>query len=262
MTLSAIRRVRVRWGIAVSIALVAGVLGACSGSSSHARSPVSATLLSSPAPPVTSTATPGPSKTPTPTKPKTTPKPKPKTTPVHHAPTPASHPAPKPTPTKVAGPPPSGGVTAVGDSVLVDATPSLQATIPGINIDAAVSRQVDEGLSLLQSMRSSGRLGGSVVFALGTNGTFSSDAFSQLVQLTSGRHLVVVTAHCGHCSWVIPDNSMIHSRCNSSTHCTIADWYSLAEAHPSWFADAPDGVHMPQGGAGAQAYARMVAQAL
>lgn len=162
----------------------------------------------------------------------------------------------------MAGPPPSGGVTAIGDSVLVDATPSLQSTIPGIYVDAAVSRQVSDGLSLLQSMRASGRLGGSVVFALGTNGTFSSDAFDELVQLTSGRHLVVVTAHCGHCSWVIPDNSMLRSRCTAAAHCTLADWYKLAEANPNWFADAPDGVHMPQGGAGAQAYARLVAAAL
>jgi hypothetical protein len=162
----------------------------------------------------------------------------------------------------VAAPPAAPGVTAVGDSVLVDATSSLQATIPGIVVDAAVSRQVSDGLGLLQSMRASGRLGGSVVFALGTNGTFSSSDFDQLVQLTSGRHLVVVTAHCGHCSWVVPDNSMIRGRCSAATHCTVADWYRLAEANPGGFADAPDGVHMASGGAGAQAYARMVAAAL
>ena len=261
MTLPAVRGVRFRWGIALLITVVAGVIGACSSSTAAERSPVSATRLSSPAPPSavggsTTTATPTPTRTATTSRPKPRPKP----------PTPSPKPRPpsakKPAPTKVAAPPSAPGVTAVGDSVLVDATSSLQATIPGIVVDAAVSRQVSDGLSLLQSMRASGRLGGSVVFALGTNGTFSSDEFDQLVQLTTGRHLVVVTAHCGHCSWVVPDNSMIRSRCTAAVHCTVADWYALAEANPGWFADAPDGVHMPVGGTGAQAYARMVANAL
>ena len=109
---------------------------------------------------------------------------------------------------------------------------------------------------------STGQLGRSVVFALSTNGTFTASTFAQLAQITPGRHLVVVTAHCGHCSWVPPNNAMIRANCNAATHCTVADWYALAQANPGWFADAPDGVHMPIGGAGGQAYAVMVRQAL
>ena len=145
---------------------------------------------------------------------------------------------------------------------MIDATPSLEQAIPGIAVDATVSRQVDQGVALVSSLRAAGRLGRSVVFGLGTNGTFRQSSFIQLAQLTNGRQLVVITAHCGHCSWISSNNAMIHANCNASTHCTIADWYTVAQANPGWFADAPDGVHMPIGGAGAQAYARVVTQAL
>jgi hypothetical protein len=145
---------------------------------------------------------------------------------------------------------------------MIDATPNLQVVIPGIVVNAAVSRYADEGVALVAQLRSTGQLGRSVVFALSTNGTFTSSTFAQLAQITQGRHLVMVTAHCGHCSWVLPNNAMIRTNCTAATHCTVADWYALAQANPGWFADAPDGVHMPIGGAGGQAYAVLVRQAL
>jgi hypothetical protein len=156
----------------------------------------------------------------------------------------------------------AGGVTVIGDSVTVDATPSLEAAIPNVTVNADVGRQVDTGVGIAQGLASAGRLGGALVVALGTNGTFSQSSFAELVSLTAGKRLVIVTAHCGHCGWIQSNNSMIESSCNASTHCTVADWYTLAENNPSWFVDAPDDIHMPVGGAGAQAFAALVAQAL
>ncbi len=145
---------------------------------------------------------------------------------------------------------------------MVDATPNLQAAVPGIAVDAAVGRQVGQGVALVAQLRSARTLGKSVVFALGTNGTFSQSSFAQLVQLTAGDHLIVVTAHCGHCSWTNSNNAMVRANCSPATHCTVADWYGLAQSHLNWFVDAPDGVHMPIGGAGAAGYAAMVHHAL
>jgi hypothetical protein len=153
-------------------------------------------------------------------------------------------------------------VTAIGDSVMIDATPNLQAVIPGIVVNAAVSRYADEGVAIVAQLLATGQLGRSVVFALSTNGTFTLPTFAKLVQLTQGRHLVVVTAHCGYCSWVASNNAMIWGNCSTATHCTVGDWYTLAQEHPTWFADEPAGVHMPIGGLGGQAYAVMVRQAL
>ena len=76
---------------------------------------------------------------------------------------------PPPTPSKVPAPPGCsagfvcGHVTAIGDSVMLDAQPSLQADIPGIDVEAAVSRQWDDGVVLAQEMKAAGTLGSIVV---------------------------------------------------------------------------------------------------
>jgi hypothetical protein len=154
----------------------------------------------------------------------------------------------------------AGGVDALGDSVMVDAAPALAALIPGIHVDAGVSRQVGDGLSILASWVRSGQLRGNLVWHLGTNGTFSSGALDQVLQLAGGRHVVVLTDHCGYCSWVPGNNAVIHAGCTAARNCTVADWDALADANPQWFGG--DGVHMPIGGAGAQAYARLVLASL
>lgn len=157
---------------------------------------------------------------------------------------------------------PAGGVTAIGDSVMLDAGPSLEAAIPAIAVDAAVGRQVSQGIALIAQLNAAGGLRKSVVFALGTNGTFSESEFDHLVQLTTGRHLIVVTVHCGHCGWTNTNNAMIRANCGLATHCSVADWYPLAQEHPAWFVDGADGVHMPVGGIGTETYAAMVIRAL
>jgi hypothetical protein len=160
---------------------------------------------------------------------------------VHTAPTLSSRTAPR--------------VTAIGDSVTLDAAPNLRAH--GITVDAAVSQQVPSGISEIRRLAHDGRLGHTVVFALGTNGTFDKTEFHQVIHAVHGRHLVVVTAHCPYCSWTASNNAMIHHHCTRSVHCTIADWDTTADHHPNWFTG--DGVHMPIGGTGARHYATLIA---
>ena len=143
---------------------------------------------------------------------------------------------------------------------MIDAAPSLRAVIPGITVDAAVSRQAADGVAEMRSLAASGRLGHAVVFHLGTNGTFSADELSQVLGIAAGRPVVVLTSYCPHCDWIAGNNAMIKANCLKSRHCTVADWSALAGAHPEWFGS--DGVHMAIGGPGAQAYARLVAASL
>jgi hypothetical protein len=156
--------------------------------------------------------------------------------------------------------PPPGGVTAIGDSVMLDAAPNLQSLIPGIAIDAAVNRHVYQGIAEMQTLAASGSLGASVVIALGTNGSFTAGNLDEFVALAGGRHLVLLTNHCPSCWWVLANNAVIESGCTAARRCTVADWNALADANPGWF--GPDGIHMPSGGAGGQAYAELVTQAL
>lgn len=146
---------------------------------------------------------------------------------------------------------------AIGDSVMIDAQPNLYKDIPHINVNADVSRQVSTGVSVVQQQRAAGTLADTTIFGLGTNGTFSSSALSELISLTAGHHLIVITSHCPYCSWTNSNNAMIHQLCTPANHCAIADFQAQAEQHPEWFVG--DGVHMAVGGTGAAAYAQIVA---
>lgn len=143
---------------------------------------------------------------------------------------------------------------------MLDAAPNLRGLIPGIDVDAAVSRHVYQGIVEMQSLAASGTLGANLVVALGTNGTFSSGELDQIVSIAAGRHLVMVTNHCPYCSWVAGNNAVIEAGCTADRNCTVADWNTLADENPDWFGG--DGVHMAIGGAGGQAYAELIARSL
>jgi hypothetical protein len=201
----------------------------------------------------------------------TSPKPRPKST--THAVKTTPKPSPTPTRTKkkkqhhsssapvAAAPPPvhvnSSGIYAIGDSVMVDAQPSLRNLIDGIHIDAAVSRQAGAGMPLARGLSPTPK---ALVWGLGTNGTFPAYMLHNLIGIQGGNDLIVVTSHCPHCGWTDSNNAMIHSNCAAAHQCYVADFQALAQQHPGWFVG--DGVHMPIGGAGAKAYARVVAAAL
>jgi hypothetical protein len=155
---------------------------------------------------------------------------------------------------------PTGGITAIGDSVMLDAAPNLRSLLPGITIDAVVSRGVDAGIAGVRSLAGAGRLGSSIVVHLGTNGTFTPAEMDQLVAAAGGRRLVLLTNHCPYCSWTPSNNVVIEAGCTPARRCSVADWNGLAGANPQWF--GKDGVHMPIGGTGGQAYAELVVQHL
>jgi hypothetical protein len=140
---------------------------------------------------------------------------------------------------------------------MIDATPALYARIPGVTVNASVSRQADSGIAILRSLAASGQLPGAIVWHLGTNGTFNSGQLEQVLQIAAGRRVVMLTDHCGYCSWTGSNNATIYAGCVAARNCSVADWNALASANPGWFGG--DGVHMAIGGAGAQAYAQLVA---
>jgi len=151
-----------------------------------------------------------------------------------------------------------GHVTSIGDSVMIDAEPALQADIPGIDVEAAVSRQWYAGVALAAQLKSEGRLGAIVVIDLGTNGPVTPPMFTQMMDVLAGASRVVfVTVHLppGY-SWRDSVNATLEQGVRSYPRARIADFNKLADQNPEWFYD--DGVHMPIGGAGAKAMARLI----
>jgi hypothetical protein len=154
-----------------------------------------------------------------------------------------------------------GHVTAIGDSVMLDAQPDLQFDIRDIDVDAEVSRQWDSGVQLAQEMRADGTLGSIVVVDLGTNGPVDLQQFQQMMSALSGvSRAVFVTVHLPPSySWANSVNATLEQGVSMYRNATLVNFNALADANPEWF--GPDGVHMPIGGTGAQAMARLIASA-
>jgi lysophospholipase L1-like esterase len=158
------------------------------------------------------------------------------------------------TPHRVTG----SGVFAIGDSVLLASAVQLAAALPGISINAQVSRQVSAGLAVVQRLAAAGTLRPVVVFALGTNGAFTAQQMRQLIRAV-GRHrdLVLVNTYEAR-PWEAGVNRVIAATARRQAHVVLANWFAAIGHRTSllW----PDEVH-PQP-SGARLYARMVAAAV
>jgi Domain of unknown function (DUF4214) len=150
---------------------------------------------------------------------------------------------------------PSGGVLAIGDSVMLGAAGALGAAVHGVEVDAAVSRQYVTGVEILRSRRDAGQLPGTVVVHLGTNGTVGADSCDALMDVLAGRRVVLVTLHVPR-SWEAGNNAMVRD-CALRHGAGIADWASIAD-RPGQLAG--DGYHLTADGAAV--YANLVARLL
>jgi hypothetical protein len=165
----------------------------------------------------------------------------------------ASSPPPTPPPSLPPGPVPAADepILALGDSVLLAATPALTDTFgPAITVDADVGRQVDAGLARLGAYKKTGALARyrTVMIVLGTNGAFSPGQFGQLAALLAGvPHVVVYTVHEDR-PWAAPTNAAIaHGVAAHPAQMKMADW-NLVATPPLLYSD---GVHPNLDGAAA-----------
>jgi peptidoglycan/LPS O-acetylase OafA/YrhL len=175
----------------------------------------------------------------------------------HHPAASTPRPAPSgvpPSPAQVSG----SAVFAVGDSVMLASAPQLQRALPGISIDAKVSRQVSTGLSVVQQLAARGDLRRVVVFALGTNGTFSAGEMHQLLAaIGPHRQLVLVNSYEAR-SWEAGNNRVIATAARKHRNVVLANWFVTIEHHTDLLYS--DEVH-PQP-PGARLYAHMVRMAV
>jgi peptidoglycan/LPS O-acetylase OafA/YrhL len=165
-------------------------------------------------------------------------------------------PAPGASPATLAAARVSGAqVTAIGDSVMLASAPQLQNALRGISIDAQVSRQVSAGLGVVQHMAATGRLRHVLLFALGTNGSFTAAQLHQLLAIIGpNRELVLVNTYEAR-PWEVADNRLIDTAARRYPNVYLANWFATIEHRTSllW----PDEVH-PQP-SGARLYAHLVA---
>ena len=153
-----------------------------------------------------------------------------------------------------------GEVVVVGDSVTIAAAPSLEADLPGVAVNAEVSRSVYAALPALQAMDAGGARP-CVVIALATNGSVETDQLDAILSyLGPDRGLVLVTAHGpARTTWIPPANETIRAFARAHPdQVAVADWDAAVVARPDLLLD--DQVHpVPEGG---ELYAQTVTDAV
>jgi peptidoglycan/LPS O-acetylase OafA/YrhL len=177
--------------------------------------------------------------------------------PHHHGPAPG--PVASPGVTTSTAPPPAGqGVTAVGDSLMVDAAPYLQQFLPGIAIDAQVGQQLTQVQAAVGGLRAEGAVGDRLIVELGTNGPYSAAQLESLVESFGPMHRVVFVNTRVPRPWQDQVNATIATVAQKIPNATVVDWYADSALYPQDF--YPDGVHLDP--AGARYYASLLVQAV
>lgn len=137
------------------------------------------------------------------------------------------------------------GILAIGDSLMIDISTSLNKIYPNITIDAEVGRQVSQAVKLSPNYTHFNQPDKAVIIQLGTNGYFTNDQIDILLGAFSNADIYLVNTRVPR-PWEGKVNNTLSNKTQEHDNITLIDWYSTALDHPEYF--APDGVHLePKG---------------
>ena len=167
-------------------------------------------------------------------------------------------PLPGSTTTTTTAPPAGQGVTAIGDSLMVDAAPYLQDLLPGITFDAQVGQQLYQVQGEVGQLKSEGAVGNRLILELGTNGPFTVQQLQELLQSLGPQQKIVLVNTAVPRPWAQQVNQTIAAVAQTYPNTVVVNWNAAsANCNQCLY---PDGVHLDP--AGAKYYATLVAQAL
>lgn len=150
------------------------------------------------------------------------------------------------------------GITAIGDSVMLDIAPHLEKLLPGIAVDAKIGRQMSQAPGVVTDLKENGQLGKIVIIELGTNGSFSEKQLLKLLQsLGDVDHIILINARVPK-PWESVVNETLASVAATYPNATLIDWYTASAGKDSFF--YKDGVHLNS--EGSQFYAQLVAKTI
>lgn len=138
-------------------------------------------------------------------------------------------------------------VTAIGDSVMADASQDIQEIMPHAYVDAEVGRQGSATPAVIKDLKAKGQLQKNVILNLGTNGTMDSQTINDILTAIGKDHRVYwITPHVPTRDWeqTVCDQIKQAAKQNANVH--VIDWNQAANGHAEWFAQ--DKVHMNEQG--------------
>lgn len=140
------------------------------------------------------------------------------------------------------------GTYLIGDSVALRASEYLEEEIPGIQLDAVVSRNLESGLKVFQTAVSNHILSQNVVLALGANTVENYEEVLDKVikKLPKGYRLILLTPYNGRgdADADLADRIRQYELelAQKYDYVFIADWYQTAQDHPEIW-KGTDNVH-------------------
>jgi hypothetical protein len=146
---------------------------------------------------------------------------------------------------------------AVGDSVMLASAPELAAALPGIYINAKLSRHMFAGISIVDHLARARHLRRVVIVGLGTNGPVTADQINRLRAVIGNRWLLLINTFVPR-SWEHEVNATLARAAGRYPNVLLVNWHSAIEHHQSllW----SDGIHpQPTGG---KLYAKVVRKAV
>ena len=103
------------------------------------------------------------------------------------------------------------------------------------------------GIQLMAQLRDQGELGDVVIVALGSNGTFTSGEFDQIMSVLGDVPRVVFVNDKVPRSWEGSNNAVIVGGVQRYEKSRLVDWYDASAGHPEYF--QVDQYHLQAGGA-------------
>lgn len=135
-------------------------------------------------------------------------------------------------------------ISLIGDSVTLGSSGAIQEKIPGIYIDAVVSRNIIQVPDIIDGLLTQGTLREYVIVSVSANSTITEDDIEGLLkQIGKKRRLVLVTGYGPEqCTWIPPTNATIREVAKKHPRqIRVADWATIAENNQDLLAE--DRVH-------------------
>jgi lysophospholipase L1-like esterase len=129
----------------------------------------------------------------------------------------------------------------IGDSVLLGASEHLFRRVDGVEIDAAVGRQIRGGLVRVLDLKSRKMLADTVVIHLGTNGFLGERALREVLSHLRDRKVILINVKAPR-RWEGPNNTVLSQISAEYNNVKVIDWNAISRRRNDFF--VADRVHL------------------
>jgi hypothetical protein len=141
---------------------------------------------------------------------------------------------------------------------MLGAAREMQRVMPGVTVDAKVSRHMAAATDILRQRRKTSPSDQFVIIHIGDNGFVKPSQFDELLQLVKDVPHVIVFNLKEPRRWEEANNLIIADTVRRYPNAVLIDWRRFSSTHPEYF--APDGIHI--GTRGARAYTLLIVEQL